>query len=128
MFPWPFACAAVYLMTFIALAFLPIKCQGQDVKFAGCEIRLYTSLIISVSCILVKLERFFTIISEHGCFRRKTKGWETSLLFMLNGPDSSMPKERTSSFVFNYSPSVLTSTRCSKSQSQMSSHKTPKVI
>ena len=26
-----------------------------------------------------KLERFFTITSEHGCFQRKTKHWKTSL-------------------------------------------------
>ena len=50
---------------------------------------------------------------------------------MLNGPDSSKEKllnkspGRTFSLVLNYSPTVLTSTPCSKPQNQVSSPKTP---
>ena len=86
------ACATVYLKTCMVLAFLPVRCQGQeDVKFdciGGCEIRLYRSLINSVSCTFGKLE-----------LKKKKKKQEGHL-----------------SFVFSYSPTVLKSMPCSKSQ------------
>ena len=64
-----------FLQTFMmVLAFLPVMCQGQK-----------WNSIVSVPdyfCFMYfgKLERFFTITSEHGCFQRKTKHWKTSLL------------------------------------------------
>ena len=81
---------AIYWERAVLLAFRLCCCILDDVhgtcvpsrkvSWAGCEIRLYPSLIIAFFMYLVKVERFITFISEHGGFQRKKKSWEICLL------------------------------------------------